>query len=108
MITDEEIERALAWMVANADKAAKARADRLFIEESLKPIKSKLMKLSGQDSIGAQERDALASPDYQTALDGFHAAVYEDERFRVLYKSAEARIEAWRTLSSNNRAIGKV
>ena len=108
MITDEEIERALAWMVANADKAAKARADRLLIEESLKPIKAKLMKASGQDSIGAQERDALASEAYADALNGFHAAVHEDERFRVLYKSAEARIEAWRTLSSNNRAQGKI
>jgi hypothetical protein len=28
--------------------------------------------------------------------------------YRLRYKAAEARIEAWRTLSSNNRAQGKV
>ncbi len=108
MISDDDVQRALDWMVSNTDKAAKARADRLLIEESLKPTKSRLMKASGQDSLGAQERDALASPEYQTLLDGLRAAVYEDERYRLLYKAAEARIEAWRTLSSNARAQGKV
>jgi hypothetical protein len=108
MIGDDDIQRALDWMVANTDKAAKARADRLLIEESLKPLKAQMMKASGQDSLGAQERDALASPEYQTHLDGLRAAVYEDERYRLLYKAAEARLEAWRTLSSNNRALGKV
>lgn len=108
MISDDDAQRALDWMVAHADKAAKARADRLILEESLKPSKARLMKDSGQDSLGAQEREALATPQYQTLLDGLRAAVYEDERYRLLYKAAEARIEAWRTLSSNARAQGKV
>jgi hypothetical protein len=108
MISDDDVQRALDWMVANTDKAAKARADRLLIEESLKPLKSKLMKESGQDSLGAQEREALASPEYKSLLEGLRAAVYEDERHRLLYKAAESRLEAWRTFSSNNRAQGKV
>jgi hypothetical protein len=107
-ITDDDIESALSWMVKNSEKAAKARADRLFIEESLKPLKAKLMKDSGQESLGAQEREALANPLYQAQLEGLRAAVYEDELFRLRYKSADARIEAWRTMSSNNRSMGKV
>lgn len=108
MISDEDVDRALDWMVKNSEKAAKARADRILVEESLKPLKARLMKACGADSLGAQEREALAHPDYQTQLDGLRAAVYEDELFRLRYKAAEARIEAWRTLSSNNRAQGKV
>jgi hypothetical protein len=107
-ITDDDIERALDWMVKNSEKAAKARATRVLIEECLKPLKAKLMKQSKADSIGAQERDALASQEYDDQLVGLEAAVYVDELFRLRYKSAEARIEAWRTMSSNNRSIGKV
>jgi hypothetical protein len=95
-------------MVKNSDKAAQARADRLLVEESLKPVKARLMKESLYESLGAQEREALAHPDYQAQLEGMRAAVYEDELYRLRYKAAEARIEAWRTLSSNNRAQGKV
>jgi hypothetical protein len=108
LITDDDIESALSWMVKNSEKAAKARADRVLLEESLKPLKSQLMQESKSESLGAQERDALASEKYWTALEGVRAAVYEDELYRIRYKSAEARIEAWRTMSSNNRSIGKV
>lgn len=108
MISDDDVDRALDWLVKNADKAAEARANRVLLEESCRSLKAKLMKDSGAEAIGAQERDALASNEYQTHLEGLKAAVYEDERYRLLRGAAEARIEVWRTMSSNARAQGKI
>lgn len=107
MISDEEIDRALDWLVKNADRAAMARANRIYIEESLKPVKATLMKESGQESIGAQEREAYADPRYLELIQGLKQAVEEDERFRWLQKAAEAKIEAYRTMQANQRAQGK-
>jgi len=107
-ISDDQVDSALEWSVKHAERAAEARANRVLLEESCRSLKAKLMKDSGQDSLGAQEREALASDAYRTHLDGLRAAVYEDERYRYLRQAAEARIECWRTFSSNQRAQGKV
>ena len=108
MIDDDDVDRALSWLVSNASKAAQARANKVLLEESCRTVKARLMKASGQESLGAQEREALASDEYQTHLEGLKAAVYEDTQYTLLRQAAEARIEAWRTMSSNNRAQTKV
>ena len=108
MITDKEVDDALDWLLKYADKAAEARADRVWMEETSKALKAKLMKESGESSLGAQEREALASDAYQTHLKGLRAAVYDDEICRLKRASKEALIEAWRTQSSNNRTLGKI
>lgn len=107
MIDDSEIDRALDWLVRNAEKSAQARANRVLLEETTRSIKAEQMKASGQESIGAQEREAYASDAYKAHVTGLAAAVYEDEKLRALRAAAEAKIEAWRTLSSNARAQGK-
>ena len=107
-IDDAAVDRALGWLVDNAEKAAQARANRVLLEESCRSLKAKLMKEAGQESLGAQEREALASDAYQTHLEGLRAAVYEDERYRLLRAAAEARIEVWRSLQANQRTQGKI
>lgn len=107
-ISDDDIDRALDWLVKNATKMAEARANRVLLEETTKCVKAEQMKASGQESLGAQEREAYASDVYKAHIIGLAAAVHEDEKLRALQKAAEARIEAWRTLSSNARAQGKV
>lgn len=108
VITDDQVDSALDWLIKHADKAAEARAHRVLLEEATKSVKAKLMKDSGQESLGAQEREALASDAYQTHLEGLRAAVYEDERYRLLRAAAEARLEIWRSQQANQRIQGKV
>lgn len=110
MITEEDIEKALDWLRANADKAAAARANRVYVEEYLKVIKAEQMKVAltqEHSSAVAQEREALISSRYQRHLTAIQEAVQEDERYRWLQRTAEAKIEAWRSMQANNRAQGK-
>lgn len=108
VIQDEEIERALDWLVRESKSAAQARANRVYMEEYRKALKAKLMKSCGQESIGAQEREAYAHPDYLTHLEALREAVEQDELYRWRMTAAEARISAWQTQSRMARAADKV
>lgn len=103
-ITDDEIDKALDYLRDNARDAAQARADRVYVEEYRKVIKAQLMKESGTLSAVLQEREAYADPRYAEHLEAIKQAVFVDEGHRFLRAAADAKIEAWRTQSSNTRA----
>lgn len=108
MIEDKDIERTIDWLVAESKKAAEARAHRVYMEEGRKALKALLMKQSGEESVSAQEREAYAHEDYRRHLEGLREAVFQDERYRWLMTTAEAKIEAWRTMQANQRIQSKV
>ena len=108
MIRDDEIEKTLQWLIKNATPAAEARGTRHYLDEYRKSLKSMLMKKSGEETAAAQEREALASPEYVKHLEALRFAVVEDERFRWLTTAAEAKIEVWRSEQANQRAQGRV
>lgn len=103
-ITDDEIDKALDYLRDNARDAAQAKADRVYVEEFRKVIKATLMKEHGQMSAVLQEREAYADPRYLQHLEAIREAVQADEHHRFLRGAADAKIEAWRTQSSNSRA----
>ena len=113
MISQEEIEKAINWLVEHADKASQARADRLQLEEYTKHIKADLMNecvaLSAMDkkeaSLGAQERFALASDRYVTHLKGLQEAIKQDEKYRWLKDVAMVKIDVYRTQESTKRVL---
>jgi hypothetical protein len=104
VITDKDVDDALHYLQDNADKAAKARAERLYLEEYRKSLKAQLQKEHVGDSIGAQEREAYDDPRYRDHLTAMRDAVFKDERERFLREAKLALIEAWRTQCSNERA----
>jgi hypothetical protein len=108
MITEEEVDKALAWLVENATKAAQARATRLYLEEYRHTVKSLAMKDSGETSAAAQEREAYSSLVYKDHLTSLKQAVFEDEKYRLYYKAAEVKIECYRTYCANLRIQGKL
>lgn len=108
MIDEDDIQRALDWLVKNATPAAKARAERQYLEEYRKVLKAQLMKASGEETAAAQEREAYANEAYANHLDVLRIAVEADERFRWLTTAAEAKIEVWRSEQANQRAQGKI
>lgn len=103
-ITDEEIDKALDFLRDNARDAAQARADRIYIEEYRKTLKASIMKEHGSLSATLQEREAYSDPRYVQHLEAIREAVRVDEFHRFMRIAAEAKIEAWRTQSSNSRA----
>ncbi len=106
MITDDEIEKALDWLRDNSNPAAQARANRMYLEEFRRTLKGQIMRENIEMPVSAQEREAYADTRYKDFLESYKEAIRLDEHYRFLRQSALAKIEAWRTLSSNNRASG--
>lgn len=102
-LSDEAIEKALDYLVSSATEAAQARANRVHIEEYRKSLKGMIQVEHADQPIGRTESLAYSDQRYTDHLDGLKQAVYEDERFRNLRIAAQARIEAWRTWSANQR-----
>lgn len=108
MITDQEIEKALEWLSGNGRNAAKARAEREYMDEYRSVLKSQIMRENPGESLGTQEALAKSDSRYNDHLKAWKEAIERDEYYRWMRVSAEAKIEAWRTQSSNERAMGKV
>ena len=94
---------AVDYILKNAPKFAKAKAERVYLEEFRKSKKALLMKSSGVDAVSAQEREAYSDPEYIALLEGLRSAVEVEERLRWDLIAAQARVEIWRTESANNR-----
>ena len=82
---------------------AKAKAERIYLEEYRKSLKAILMKGSLENAVNAQERDAYSHPQYITLLEGLKAAVETEEEVRWALVAAQARIEVWRSQEASSR-----
>lgn len=107
MISEEQAEEAVEFLRRNAKAAAQAKAERIYMEEFRKTVKSTLMNDLIGESIGAQERYAYSHAKYAAHLDAMRTAVENDEEKRWLMVAAQARIEAWRSMNANARAEGR-
>jgi hypothetical protein len=104
-ITQDEVEASVTYLQVTAEQSARARANRVVLEHGLKRIKALGMMAHKSLPVTAQEREAYASPEYETALDGLRQAVFEDERHKALRTAHEAKIEAWRTAEATRRSV---
>ncbi len=84
--------------VAAGDAWAKAHSNALFLEETRKVLRSRLMQkhLAEGKSVAAAEVAAMASEEYETHITGMVAAREKADTLRVKY---QAMVE----LSSNRR-----
>lgn len=113
MADDAEISifKCLDFLRDNAPAYAKAKAERIYLEEFRKSKKAMLMReaeTAGQKSAVSQERDAYAADEYLTLLEGLRDAVEAEETLRWRLVAAQAKIDAWRTLESSQRFERKV
>lgn len=108
MISENDIDRALAYLRDNSEKDAQARAERLYMEQWIKTVLAQEQAKANAPSVAAAEVGARISDPYISALSAYRQAIFEDEKRKFLRSAAETRIEAWRTMSSNERAQGKV
>ena len=98
---------AIETMWKTAPRLAKAKAERVYMEEYRKSLKALLMKSSGQKTTAAQETEAYAHPDYIKHLAGLQAAVEAEETLRWQMVATEAAVEVWRSQEASNRRIDK-
>lgn len=102
--------KALDFIRDNSAAFAKAKSERIYLEEYRKTKKAMLMRLAeveGAKSATTQERDAYAHPEYIELLNALKAAVEEEERLRWMIVAAQCKVEVWRSLGANQRALDK-
>ena len=89
--------KAIQYLIDTAPLYAKAKADRMYLEEFRKSRKAQLASQAGTEVLGKQETFAYAHPEYIQILEGIKQAVEKEEKYRWLMTAAQARIEVWRT-----------
>ena len=98
---------AVDYMVKSAPVYAKARAERVYLEEFRKSKKALLMQQHSDKPIGAQEREAYAHPEYIGLLAALRVAVEAEENARWMLIAAQTRVEVWRSQEASNRATDR-
>jgi len=96
---------AVDFLIKTAPIYAKARAERVYLEEFRKSKKALLMQQSGEKTAAMQERDAYAHPEYLGLLAALRVAVEAEENARWLMVAAQTRVEVWRSQNASNRNI---
>lgn len=89
--------KAIQYLIDTAPLYAKAKADRMYLEEFRKSRKAQLQSQAGTEVIGKQETFAYAHPEYIQILEGIREAVEREENYRWMMTAAQAKIEVWRT-----------
>lgn len=89
------------WKIA--PEYAKAKAERVYLEEFRKSKKAILMQSHGEKAIGAQEREAYAHPEYIGLLAALQVAVEKEETLRWRLVACQTSIEIWRSQESTAR-----
>ena len=104
MITENQVQEALDWMIKNEDALAAAKAAYHDLDRFSKTIKAELMsKISSNMSVAARETEALANEEYKTHLDNLRIA--EEQYLRYEYKMDHNKLicQLWQTISANKR-----
>lgn len=98
--------KAVEYIIKNAPAYAKAKSDRVYLEEFRKSKKALLMKdalKQGIEAANAQEREAYADPEYIELLHGLAAAIEKEETLKWLIEAARMKTDIWRTEQANAR-----
>lgn len=99
---------AVDFIFKTAPEYAKAKAERVQLQEFRKSLKSLMMSKHLDKPLGAQEREAYSADEYQQLLKGLAAAVEKEAQLEWQLEAAKMRIDIWRTRSANERLEGKV
>lgn len=102
--------KAIEFIIKNSSEYAKAKAQRVLLEEFRKSKKALLMKDAlkmGIETVSAQEREAYADVSYIELLHGLAAAIEKEEELRWKLEAARMKTDVWRTEEASNRMVDK-
>ena len=102
MIAEHEAEKAAEYIREFAPQFAKAKADRIYLEQYRKSLKAlKMLDAEGTDK--TRESCAYADPEYLANIEALGYAVEKEETIKWKFVAAQAKIGIWRTEQANNR-----
>lgn len=106
-MSDLDPQKHLRRMWENAPRLAQAKANRVYMEEFRKTLKSHLMKHHESIPLAAQEREAYAAEEYRKHLEALKEAVRIEEELRWRMVTDQASVEVWRSQEASGRMIDK-
>lgn len=99
---------AINFIYTTAPEYAKAKGQLAQLEAYRHSLKAIMMKKSSEQSLGAQEREAYASQEYQDLCVAIGKATEDAELLKWQITSATMRFDAWRTEQASNRNLEKM
>ena len=104
-ISREAADRAVQWLVDNAEEIARRKAMMVYHEDRLRVVKSTAMALSDEKSIAAKEAEAYRSGVYKTAVEERRNAVFNYERLMNSKMACQATKELYQTFEASLRRV---
>ena len=105
MIDQNDAEESLNYLAETDADYAAAKALMKGREHRLKVVRGQVfMRCTG--TMAEREAKALSSDEYQQMLDALDEATTEFELLGAKRKTAECRIEFWRSVNANRRQAG--
>lgn len=105
--SDKLLER-LENMAPAIKKYAKAKADRVYIDQYRKSLKAILMAQAKKNGVKTgieRETFAYSHKDYIELLNGLRNAVEIEEKHRWTLEQLKIMFEVWRTIQANERFV---
>lgn len=99
---------AIDFIFKTAPLYAKAKGQLSELETFKSSLKAIKMAQTDEQSLGAQEREAYRSQEYQDLCKAIGAATEQAEALRWQLEAAKMRFEAWRTQEASNRNIDRL
>ena len=98
---------AIDFIFKTAPAYAKAKGELAQLEAFKSSLKAIKMAQTDEQSLGAQEREAYRSQEYQDLCKAIGLATESTEAYRWQLEAAKMRFQAWQTESANNRQLEK-
>ena len=99
---------AVEFIFKTAPAYAKAKGQLAELETFKSSLKAIQMAKSGESSLGAQEREAYRSPEYQELCKAIGLATEQTEALKWQLEAAKLRWDTWRTQQANDRQIERM
>jgi hypothetical protein len=100
---DIDPNKCIDFILENAGKYAAAKGKLAQLETFKSSLKALMMQKSGEQTIGAQEREAYACLEYQNLCKAIGAATEDAEKLKWELEAARLRHATWQTLEVSNR-----
>lgn len=99
---------AVEFIFKKAGSYAKAKGQLAELETYKSSLKAIQMAKSGEVSLGAQEREAYRSHEYQELCKAIGAATEQAEKLKWELEAAKLRWETWRTQQATERQVDRM
>ena len=107
LLRNEQVQAAFDWLHEHSDRIGAARGMVIRLEYKVKRVLArKMLAASGPE--WQRKAEATCDPEYESVCEAHADAEATWEELRDTRNKCELILEAWRTLSANDRGIRKV